>query len=150
MKMTTLQFIIGQARVFATEHQGNFSPLTRLFDHFLPAFARIQQRPGNATIAGTGAQHQIAAHQRIFQGGNDLGIFENVTGSRRTRIRFVMRKQPRLNQHQPRQPHVFHGTRSPTDVPGMTGIDQNDTNIRQQRSAHRPVKGSKSYLSKTA
>jgi len=56
-------------------------------------------------------------------------MLEDVTGARSTRIRLVMRKPSWLYQNLSRQAHVFHGTRSTADIAGMTGIDQNDTNI---------------------
>ena len=130
--MTSLQFFVGQAGIFTTEHQRDLGTLPRLLDHLHAAFAGIEQRPGNATIASTGTEHQIAADQGIFQGGDDLSVFKNVTGTGRTRISLVMREQPRFDQHQPRQAHVLHGTRSTADIPGVTGIDQDDTNVLQQ------------------
>jgi hypothetical protein len=127
--MTALQLFIGQTGIFATENQGYLSALSRLIHDLLPAFARIQQRPGNPAITRTGAQDQIATHQRLFKGRNHLSMLEDVTGARSARIRLVMRKQSWLYQNQSRQAHVFHGTRSTADIAGMTGIDQNDTNI---------------------
>jgi hypothetical protein len=61
-----------------------------------------------------------------------LRIFKNIAGAGGPGIGLVVREHPWLNQHQTRQPHVFHGSRSTADVAGMAGIDQNDTNIRQQ------------------
>ena len=132
MEVTALQLVIGQAGVFTTEHQCDFSTLGRLCNHFLPALARVQQRPGDPAVTSTGAEHQIAAHQGILKGGDNLCVFQNITGTRGARIGFMVREHPWLHQNQPRQPHVLHGTRSTADVPGMAGIDQNDTNIRQQ------------------
>ncbi|MCY1425274.1 hypothetical protein D9M71_410580 [compost metagenome] len=130
--MTSLQLFVGQAGIFTTEHQSDFRTLPRFLDHLRSAFAGIEQRPGNAPVAGTGTQHQIAADQGIFQGGDDLRVFKDVTGTGSTGVGFVMREQTRLDQHQPRQAHVLHGTRSPADIARMAGIDQDDTNVLQQ------------------
>jgi hypothetical protein len=43
-----------------------------------------------------------------------------------------MRKACRIDQHQTRKPHVFHGTSSATDISRVTGADQDNTNILQQ------------------
>ncbi len=129
--MTSLQLFIGQAGIFTTKDQSDFGALPRLLDHFRPAFAWIEQRPGNASVTGAGTEHQIAANQRIFQGGDDLRVFKDVPGAGGTGIRLVVREQPWFDQHQPRQAHVLHGARSPSDIAGVAGIDQDDTNVLQ-------------------
>ncbi|MNO81082.1 hypothetical protein D3C76_723080 [compost metagenome] len=132
VKVTSLQFFVGQTGIFTTEYQSDFGALPGFLDYFGAALARIQQWPGNAAVTGAGAKHQIAADQGIFQGGDDLRIFKDVTGTGSTSIGFVVREDPRFDQHQSRQTHVFHGARGPADVAGVAGIDQDDTNVLQQ------------------
>ena len=130
--MTSLQLFVGQAGIFTTEHQGDFGALPGFLHHFRTASAGIEQWPGNPSVTGTGTEHQVAADQGIFQGGDDLRVFKDVAGTGSTGIGLVVREQARLDQHQPRQAHVLHGTRSPADITRMAGIDQDDTNVLQQ------------------
>ena len=132
VKVTSLQLFIGQAGVFTAEHQSDLGALPGFLDHLVAAFARVQQRPGNTPVAGAGAEHQIATNQSIFQGGDDLRVFKDVTGTGGAGVGLVVREDPRFDQHQSRQTHVFHGARGPADVAGVTGVDQDDTNVLQQ------------------
>ncbi|MNQ85684.1 hypothetical protein D3C85_1008560 [compost metagenome] len=146
MEMTTLQLLVGQPRIFATEHQRHFAPRLHLLDRGLAALARIEQRPGNAAIARTGAEHQAAAHQGFFQGPDHLGTCQDVIGAGGTRLRFDAGEVLRVDQHQPRQAHVLHGAGGTTDIAGMTGIDQHHANVLQQRFVSQPnLKGAKYY-----
>ncbi|MCY1421739.1 hypothetical protein D9M71_374030 [compost metagenome] len=148
MKMATLQLFVGQAGVLTTKHQGDLFTLDGMLDDFAAAFARVDQRPGDAALTGTGAKHQIATDQRLVEGGNHLGATEHIIGTRRTGIGLMRRKILRVDQHQARQAHVFHGTRSAADIAGVAGIDQNNTNILQQGERSQTLRrGSKSYRS---
>ena len=70
--------------------------------------------------------------QLLARQGLVAELLKDVPGARGANIGLVVREQPRFDQHQPRQAHVLHGTRSPADISGMTGIDQDDTNVLQQ------------------
>ncbi len=132
VEVTSLQFFVGQAGVFAPEHQGDlFAPLGVL--HRLgAALARANQRPGDAALAGAGTHHQVTADQRLFKAVDHLGVIQHIVGARGAGTGFQGGEIFRLHQHQARQAHVFHGTRSAADVAGVAGIDQNNTNILQQ------------------
>ena len=60
--LATLQLIGGQTGVLTTKHQCDLRirQLLKLIQHLVSGFTRIQHRPGNAAIAGTGAEHQRA------------------------------------------------------------------------------------------
>ena len=132
MEVTSLQFVVGQAGMLTPEHQGD--GLTRFgVLHCLDrALARIDQRPGDAPLPGAGAHDQAATDQRILKAVDHLGIGQDVVSSGSSRAGFISWKIFWLHQHQTRQAHVFHGTRSAADVAGVAGIDQNNTNILQQ------------------
>ena len=132
MEMTSLQLVIGQAGIFTTEDQSDLRALPGLFHHFQAGFTRIQQRPGNASITSTGTKYQSATGQGLLKGGDHLGALQDIGGTGSPRIGLMGRKHPGLHQHQPRQAHVLHGTRSPADIAGVAGIDQDDTNVLQQ------------------
>lgn len=99
------------------------------------------------SIPRTGAKHQATTDQRLFKSSYNVGAIENINRTGRTRHRLATGKVLRINQHQTAKAHVFHGPRRAADVAGMAGIDQNDTNIRQQWERSQTGKGSKSYLS---
>src|SRR5690606_14260963 len=135
-KLAALQFLVGQAGIFATEHQRHLTTLPKLLQSSGRALARIKQRPGNAPITGTGAERDATTGQRLLQRSDHPGIVEDIGGAGGTRYRLTAGEVLRIDQHQARQPHIFHGTRSATYVAGMTGIDQDHTNVLQQRRLH--------------
>ena len=131
MELTALQLFIGQAGIFTPEHQRHLAPLLHMLQRSRRAFARIEQRPRNTTITRAGAQRYAATHQGLLQGADDHRRIENVGRTRGTRHSLTTGKVQRIDQHKARQPHVLHGSRSAAYVAGMTGIDQNHTNILQ-------------------
>lgn len=132
VEVTSLQFFVGQAGVFAPEHQGDFFAAIGMLHRLGTALARADQRPRDAALAGAGAHHQVAADQRLFKAVDHLGVIQHIVGARGTGTGIHGGEFFRLHQHQTRQAHVFHGTRSAADVAGVAGIDQNNTNILQQ------------------
>ena len=144
--VTSLQLVVGQAGVFTTEHQRNLLALPGAFHCFAAAFAGVEHRPGQAATAGTGTDHQGAAHQGLFEGGDHLRACQHIISAGGTGTGLGGREIRRVDQHQARQAHVLHGTRSAADIAGVAGADQNDTNIFQHvRRSQTRKEGSKSY-----
>ena len=133
MVMTALQLLVGQAGIFTPKHQGNLRPLPRLFAGRHAALSRLQHRPGNMPIPRTGTHYQATTDKRLLKRGHNLRRIENISSAGGPGHRVFARKIPRINQHQLRQPHVFHGPRRATDIARMTGTDQHNANIFQQR-----------------
>jgi len=132
--LAALQLLIGQPRVLATEYQCDFAAPGRLLHGNRRALPRIEQRPGNAPITSAGSEHQTATSQRLFQRCNDPCTIENVGCTGRPGHSVGTREILGIDQYQARKPHVLHGASRTTDVAGMTGIDQHDTNVLQRHN----------------
>ena len=131
--LTSLQLLVGQAGVFTTKYQSHFAASSSLLATGHAALARIEQRPGNAPIASTGANHQTATNQRLFKTADDLRRIQHIGCAGRARHGIATGEILRFDQHQARQTHVFHRPRRAADVARMTGAHQNHANIVQQR-----------------
>ncbi|MNH00427.1 hypothetical protein D3C79_596190 [compost metagenome] len=132
VEVTSLQFFVGQAGVLTPEHQGDLLTADGMLHGLGPAFTGVDQRPGNTALTGTGAHDQAAADQRLLEAVDHLGTGQHIVGTGSTRTGVSGGELFWLHQHQTRQAHVFHGSRSAADVAGVAGIDQNNTNILQQ------------------
>ena len=145
MVLAALQLFIGQAGILTTEHQRHVATGSSLLHRYRGALARVQERPGYAPIPGTGAKHQTAADQRLFQRGDNLGRIENIGRAGRPGDRVRARKVFRINQHQTRQAHVLHGPRRAADVAGVAGIDQHHSNVLQRHDESQQENQRKAY-----
>jgi TrmH family RNA methyltransferase len=115
-EVAALQLLIGQPGVFAAKYQRNLPTLPQMLQGSTRTLSRIQQRPGNAPIPRTGTQHHTAAGQSLFQGIHHQRRIENIGRTGSPRDRLATGKVFRLHQHQLRQAHVFHGSRSAADI----------------------------------
>lgn len=118
VEVTSLQFFVGQAGVFAPEHQGDlFAPLGVL--HRLgAALARANQRPGDAALAGAGTHHQVTADQRLFKAVDHLGVIQHIVGARGAALASRAGKSFGCTSTRRDKPMFFMARAAPPMLPG--------------------------------
>src|SRR5690606_1183379 len=91
--------------------------------------ARAQLRQRHRAAAGAGAQHAVAAGQRLHQAGMDGGGGQHVVGAGRQGHCLGVGKTLGGDQVQGAQAHGLHGPGGRADVARMLGTDQDDAEI---------------------
>lgn len=97
MVITLLQFIIGKTAIFTTKQQCHFVVLC-LSPNSLAALARIDQRPWNSALPGTGTNHQSAVGDGLIYRVNYHRFGEQISGTGGAPHRSGRRIFPGLNQ----------------------------------------------------
>ena len=131
--MAAVDLGVAQTGLFTTEKHGH-PALVTLFPDQRRALPRTELRARDAAATGAGANDQAAIIKEVVQVLADLCARQYVIRARGARRGLGMRKVQWLQQPQVSQAHGFHGTGSGPDIPGMTGVQQCHTDIRQHGS----------------
>ena len=109
-----------------------FSPDCHPRHHFRGRGFRRYHRLGLVVIARGGGEHEAAIANRIIEAVKKRSAVKDAVGTGRHHPRpFVRPALQRLDQPQPRQPEIRHGTRCSSDVLAELRLDQNDDRRRR-------------------
>ncbi len=125
-----LQLLVGQAGALAAEHHRHLGRTGRVGDRAGGGIGRQQLLQLDPARARRAAQHQGAVGDRLGQSGVDRRAIQHVLSPGRAAVGLVVGGLLRCHQHQPAEAHGLHGTGGRTDIAGVLGTDQDETDRR--------------------
>ncbi len=129
VQVTTLQLFVVQTVVLASEQNGaaQVTPLNR---EARRDFLCIRCRPGNAARPGTRSHHPLAICDRFVDAVHHPRRIQHVQRTCGAPVCLGIGKTLGIDQVQLRQSHGLEGPGSAADVARMTGLNEDDSQIR--------------------
>jgi hypothetical protein len=129
--MTFLQFIVRQTAGLSTEEDGN-SSIGELGDEILRYGICQHEWPRYPSLPRAGTNDPLAIGNRIGNTRENLYALEHVLGTGCPPLSLWVREALWIHHRKIAQTHRFQRARSTSDIAGMTGLDEDNSDLCEQ------------------